>query len=103
VQPAIEDALAKPPFLAQLGGGDAPLLGPLVDGLRLEPKVWSDFFEGEDLAIGRVRTAHGPSTRPLSGPAPRLTSSSLRSSLRGVAGGSAALPFASPRESFCSE
>src|SRR5437868_1428454 len=48
VEPAVDDAAAEAPLLAELDRGNALLLGPLVDGLRLEPQVVSHFLDGED-------------------------------------------------------
>src|SRR5712692_9108261 len=64
VQPAIQDAFAEPPLLAQLHGGNPPLLRPLVDRLWLEPQVAGHFLDGQDLiveflAASAAVSAHG--------------------------------------------
>src|SRR4029077_8952109 len=57
VHPAVDDAFPEPPFLAQLGGGDALLLRPLVDRLRRQPEILGHLLERED--VGAVVAGHG--------------------------------------------
>src|SRR6266516_1781814 len=53
VQPAIDDALPKAPLLPQLGRRNPLLLRPLVDGLRCEPEVRRDLFDGQNVVVER--------------------------------------------------
>src|SRR6266571_5316907 len=53
VQPAIDDALPKAPLLPQLCRRNPLLLRPLVDGLRCEPEVRRDLFDGQNVVVER--------------------------------------------------
>src|SRR5690349_3758400 len=70
VEPAVEHAAPEAPLLAQLHGGDAFFLRPLVDRLRLEAEVVRDLLEREDLVPGglghRARVAVLSAGRPSS-------------------------------------
>ena len=101
VEPAVDDRPAEAPFLSQLGCGDALLLRPLVDRLRLKPQVLRHLLEGEDLVIGRRDPfAHRRVAPRLSATDGRVVSIMPRTS-RLPAGAAAGVPL--PCASFSSE
>jgi hypothetical protein len=60
IEPSIDDGFPETPLLAQLGGWDPFLLGPLVDGLWSEPEIHGDLFERKDVVPRVPGRSPGP-------------------------------------------